>query len=189
MSRLMQMKKGKKRTVTVVLGLVAVCLLALTAVYFIAGRYVNLAGFIGRGQTAALQLPPGFKAELFAEGLRGPRFIQFGPDGHLYVADRNNDRIVIFPDANNDGRADEMLVFADQVDNPHSLVYHEGAWYVGIPAGVLRLEDTDGDGRADRRTTLIDNYTPLGQHSTRTVLFLPDGRLLLAAGSTCNVCE
>lgn len=184
----MAMKLGK-RTRIVVAMVGGFFLLALIILYWVARQHINLAAFIGRGEVAALQLPAGFRAEIFAEGLRGPRFMQFGPDGQLYVADRNNDRIVRLPDTNTDGRADDIHIFADEIDNPHSLVYHQGAWYVGVPTGVLRLVDSDGDGRADQRTMLIDNYTPLGQHSTRTVQFLPDGRLLVAAGSTCNVCE
>jgi glucose/arabinose dehydrogenase len=52
---------------------------------------------------------------------------------------------------------------------------------------VIELKDTDGDGQADQRKVLIDNY-PDGGHSTRTVLFLPDGRMVVSIGSSCNVC-
>lgn len=166
-----------------------ICLAGGLALYVTIGRQVNFRGMLGGGSETALQAPPGFEVELFASGLRGPRFIAFGPDGVLYVADRGNNRIAMLPDADGDGRADDILSFADNVPSPHSLVYHEGAWYVGVPSGVVRLEDRDGDGRADVQTTLIDTFTPPGQHSTRTVIFLPDGRMALAAGSTCNVCD
>lgn len=180
---------NRKVILTLLLIFLIVGIAAVIVVYLTVGRQVNLAGFRGSGSEASLQVPTGFQVEIFASGLTGPRFIYFGPDGVLYVADRGNDRIVALPDADGNGRADQVQLFADQLDSPHSLVYHEGAWYVGVPAGVVRLADTDGDGVADQRTTLIDSYTPPGQHSTRTVEFLPDGRMVLAAGSTCNVCE
>ncbi|MCB8968673.1 MAG: sorbosone dehydrogenase family protein [Ardenticatenaceae bacterium] len=132
-------------------------------------------------------MPPGFQVTIFAEGLSGPRFIAFGPDGNLYVADRGNGRIAILPDANQDGQADTIQTFAADLGSPHSLVFHEGAWYVGVPSGIIRLEDSDGDGTADSRTTLIDDY-PSGGHNTRTVLFLPDGRMVVSVGSSCNIC-
>lgn len=169
--------------------LVVVCLLVAGVGYLYLRQRVNVAGLLGSGSVANIEVPEGFTIDVFASDLNGPRFIQFGPDGVLYVADRGADRIVALPDADEDGQADSVQVFADNLDSPHSLVYHEGAWYVGVPPGVVRLQDEDGDGTADSRTTLIDNYTPIGQHSTRTVEFLPDGRLLLSAGSTCNVCE
>ncbi len=53
---------------------------------------------------------------------------------------------------------------------------------------MIRLEDLDGDGIAERQTTVIDDYPP-GHHSTRTVAFLPNGRMVVSIGSSCNVCE
>src|SRR5690606_14005770 len=85
---------------------------------------------------------------------------------------------------------DEIRTFADGLEAPHSLVYNEDeqAWFVGVPTGVVRLRDTDGDGVADERETIIDDY-PTGVHNTRTVEFLPDGRMVVSVGSGCNVCE
>jgi glucose/arabinose dehydrogenase len=36
---------------------------------------------------------------------------------------------------------------------------------------------------------VVDNIPTGGSHTTRTVDFLPDGRMVLSVGSTCNVCE
>ena len=175
--------------VRILLGVVLLAVIGGVVLYFFIGRYVNLAGLWGEGRSADLVTPPGFVTNVFTEGLNGPRFIAFGPDGVLYVADRGNGRIVALPDANQDGVADELRVFADTLDNPHSLVYHEDAWYVGVPSGVIRLVDSDGDGVADQRDTLIDDYPTTGAHSTRTVAFLPDGRMVVSIGSSCNVCQ
>jgi len=178
-----------------------ILLIVLLLVLIVAGgwlfsgffRQVNPAGFLGAGGVADVNVPEGFAVGIFAEGLNGPRLIAFGPDGTLYVADRGAGRIVALPDLDGDGMADEVGaeysgVFAEGLSAPHSLVFHEGSWYVGVPSGVVRLTDTDGDGKADESVTLIDNY-PTGGHSTRTVLFLPDGRMVVSVGSSCNVCE
>jgi glucose/arabinose dehydrogenase len=151
-------------------------------------RQVNLAGINASGETTPVQLPPGFQVEIFARDLNGPRFIAFSPDGVLYVADRGNKRIVALPDEDSDGQADSVRVFADDIESPHSLVFHENALFVGVPSGVIRLQDRDGDGISDEREILIDDY-PTNGHSTRTVIFLPDGRMAVSVGSSCNVCE
>src|SRR6185503_19638606 len=104
---------------------------------------------------------------VFASGLNNPRDMAFGPDGVLYVANRFAGQIVSLPDPNGDGVADATHVFADGLNSPSSVAYHDGAWYVGVPTGVIRLEDTDGDGLADGRTTLIDNFPTAGAHVTR----------------------
>lgn len=148
---------------------------------------INFTPLLGGGTAEAVRAADGFVVEVFAEGLSGPRFIAFGPDGVLYVADRGNDRIVTLPDRDGNGVADEIVLFAENLDGVHSLVYFEGSWYAGLPAGIVRMTDTDGDYVADSVTWVYENYTQ-GQHNTRTVAFLPDGRMVAALGSTCNVC-
>lgn len=178
-----------RRSCFMIVAVLAVILVAGGIIlYRIVSNRVNLAGLQGEGAVTDVQLPPGFRANVFAEGLDGPRFMALGPDGDVYVADRGNGRVVILPDADGDGEADEIRVFANDLSAPHSLVFFENAWYVGVPTGVVRLQDADGDGVADRRETIIDDY-PTGGHNTRTVEFLPDGRMVVSVGSSCNVCE
>lgn len=167
--------------------LVLLALVAAWAVYRFTGGQVNI---VGKRDAAAsvIALPPGFAINIFAQGLDAPRFISFGPDETLYVADRGSGRILRLPDEDRDGIGDAIQVFAEGLISPHSLVYHQGAWFIGVPTGVIRLQDTDGDGTADSQTTLVDGL-PTSGHSTRTVAFLDDGRMLLSVGSSCNACE
>lgn len=175
------------KPILLVASLVLVVLVGV-GIWFVDQNIFLPAFFGGDGAVAEVEVPAGFSVSVFAEGLNGPRFMAVGPDGILYAADRMSDRIVALPDEDGDGRADDIRVFADNVGRPHSLVYHEGAWYVGIPSGVLRLEDSNGDGTADRRETIDGDIPSSGIHSTRTVLFLPDGRMVLSVGSSCNSC-
>jgi len=147
----------------------------------------NLTTLVSTASQSPIKVPEGFHVARFAAGLNGPRFIRFGPEGLLYVAERGANRIITLADRDRDGSAEQQTVFADQLIRPHSLVYHQGAWYVGVPSGIVRLRDSDGDGVAEQRQVLIDDY-PTSGHSTRTVEFLPDGRMVVAIGSSCNVC-
>lgn len=170
------------------IGLSIVVFVAVLLLFRAVSSQMNLRAALGSGEEIGLKLPPGFEANVFASGLDNPRFIAFGPDSLLYAAERGRDRIVAMPDRDGDGQADELQVFADGLTQPHSLVYHEGAWYVGVPSGVIRLLDADGDGRAEGRDIRIDDYPTSGPHRTRTVEFLPDGRMVVSIGSSCNVC-
>jgi glucose/arabinose dehydrogenase len=147
----------------------------------------NLTTLVSPASQSTIKIPEGFRVARFASGLNGPRFIRFGPEGLLYVAERGANRIVTLADHDRDGSAEHQTVFADHLTRPHSLVYHQGAWYVGVPSGIVRLRDSDGDGVAEQRQVLIDDY-PTSGHSTRTVEFLPDGRMVVSIGSSCNVC-
>jgi len=147
----------------------------------------DVSALISPSSVSHISVPPGFTVNLFASGLKGPRFIRFGPDGALYVAERGADRVIALEDHNGDGVAEISRVFADRLDNPHSLVFRAGVWYVGVPSGVVFLADRDNDGKAEHREVLIRNY-PTGGHSTRTVEFLPDGRMVVSIGSSCNAC-
>ena len=149
---------------------------------------INFLPFAGSGSVDSVRAADGFVVDIFAEGLSGPRFIAFGSDGVLYVAERGNDRVVTLPDRDGDGVADEVVLFAENLEGVHSLAYFEGSWYAGLPMGIVRITDSNGDYSADSKKTVYENYTQ-GQHNTRTVAFLPDGRMVAALGSTCNVCE
>lgn len=178
----------KKLLLAAVLALVLALVLGAAYLYRSLLSQANFAGAVGRGGEADVSVPPGFAVNVFASGLDRPRFITFGPDGTLYAAERGAGRIVALPDTDGDGRADAVRPFAAALEQPHSLAWHEGALYVGVPSGVVRLTDTDGNGMAEGGETIVGDLPPGGAHTTRTVLFLPDGRMVVSVGSSCNVC-
>jgi glucose/arabinose dehydrogenase len=170
------------------LAIFALLLFGGLALFWQMSQIIDIRPALGEGQVADLTAPPGFRVTVFAEGLDNVRFLALGPDGVLYAADRGNDRIVALPDADGNGVADEIRPFATGLNSPHSLVWHSDAWYVGVPSGVIRLRDRDGDGAAESQQVLIDDY-PTSGHNTRTVDFLPDGRMVVSIGSSCNICN
>ena len=136
-----------------------------------------------------IRLPPEFDISVFQTGLRDPRMMAIGPDGHLYVAERGAGRIVRLPDEDGDGLSDGIEVAADGLNAPSSIdFYEDGSLYVGETTRVLRLRESDQPGVFEQAEVVIDGL-PSGGHSTRTVLFSPDWEsLFVSIGSSCNVC-
>jgi glucose/arabinose dehydrogenase len=135
-------------------------------------------------------LPPGFAISVFAQNLDSPRMMAIGPDRHLYVAERGAGRVIRLPDLNGDGSADQVEVAAGELEEPSSLAFNQdGSLYVAETTRILRFSELDGQGVFQKREVVVEGL-PSGHHSTRTVLFSPDGSaLFVSIGSSCNVCN
>lgn len=95
------------------------------------------------------------------------------------------DRIKIFSDRDGDGKADESSVFAEGLHHTMNLCFApDGRLYVVHRNGVVRLEDKDGDGVSESRTTLLEMETPgdYPHNGLGGVAFGPDGWLYVGAG-------
>ena len=142
-----------------------------------------------------LNLPPGFSVKVFAaEGLQGPRFMAFSPEGVLHAANmrvrgRDNAQIVALPDRDNDGVADEAVVVAEGFAAVHSLAFYGDALYAADPDELVILRDPDGDGIYQERKVLMQ-LPKGGLHFTRTVVFdQENGKGYVSIGSTCDICR
>jgi glucose/arabinose dehydrogenase len=143
---------------------------------------------LGAGGRAELVVPEGYVASVFAQGLASPRFMAVASDGTLVVADPSADRVVALPDSDGDGVADGIVEVGTGFQRAHSLAFEaDGSLLVAGETTLIRLA-LGPDLRERSRSVVLDGLTT-GGHSSRTVAVLPDGRLLLSAGSTCNVCN
>lgn len=141
----------------------------------------------GPGGEATLVVPAGYRASVFARGLVGPRFMAEAPDGTVYLAERGANRVVALPDRDRDGVADGVIEVGRGYEGAHSVAFdRDGRLWVAGETTLYRVE-LGPDGRETARIVRLEGL-PAGGHSTRTVLPLPDGRLLLSVGSSCNVC-
>jgi len=138
-------------------------------------------------------VPPGFRVELFADGVQNARFLRFSPGGSLVVSQPRLGRLLrVDADTNGDGRSDRQRILIEDLDRPHGFDFHEGALFVGEGSAIARVavEESGPDSlRAIGEPTRIVEGLPEGaNHWTRTVRVGPDGLLYLTIGSSCNVC-
>ncbi|MFK5922288.1 MAG: c-type cytochrome [Verrucomicrobiota bacterium] len=101
------------------------------------------------------------------------------------------ERIVIVEDTNQDGRADKHWIFADDfkdaLDGPGIGLLDLGKGkmlYTNIPHLWL-LEDKDGDGKVDQRTSLQDGFgirMSYSGHDLHGLVRGPDGRIYFSLG-------
>ncbi len=128
-------------------------------------------------QLTKFQLPPGFTIQLVATepDINKPMNMAFDATGRLWVTTSREypwaaptnrpggDRLMIFDDFGPDGRARKITEFADGLNIPIGIYPFRNAdkkWKAivwSIPS-IWLLEDTDGDGRADKRTPLYGPF-------------------------------
>jgi glucose/arabinose dehydrogenase len=137
----------------------------------------------GQGADDVLRVPAGFTVAVFADKLQGVRYLALGPDKAIYASQPGSGLIVKLTDANHDGIADNVATVASGLHGPFGIAFRGETMYVAEEGDVKRFDP----GRTVAVTVVRD--IPTGGHSTRTILFGPDGKLYLAVGSSCNLCD
>lgn len=119
-------------------------------------------------------MPPGYRLELVASEplVQDPVAIEFGPDGRLWVIEmpgfmpenaeqdsrEPTGRIVVLEDNDDDGKMDKRTVFLDGLVLPRAVKVLDRGVLVGEPPNLWLARDTDGDGKADAKELLHDQY-------------------------------
>src|SRR5262249_9575003 len=80
---------------------------------------------------------------------------------------------------------DKSTVFADSLNYPEGILWHEGAIHTASPPSLWRLRDTQGTGKADQREELLTGFY-FGGHAAdmHGPSLGPDGRIYFAHSST-----
>ena len=128
----------------------------------------------------ALDLPPSYRAELYATGLKRPTALAFGPGGLLYATQEGGEVVAV-------GRGTtKPRVLAQGFPTPLGLAWSGSTLYVAAQGSVHRLV-VRGKRVTSRRA--IVRGLPFGRHQQDTIAVGPDRRLYLGSGSTCDACR
>ncbi|NET58470.1 MAG: sorbosone dehydrogenase family protein [Symploca sp. SIO2E6] len=146
-------------------------------------------------QNPILKVPMGFKVNVYADGLEGPRWLALTPSGDVLVTETRKNRIRLLRDSNGDGAADVNQTFASEqngVNIPFGMAFANNFFFLGNTGAVLRFPYNKGQEQLSGRGEKIAALTPGGynQHWTRNVVASPDRqKLYVSIGSRSNVDE
>lgn len=127
-----------------------------------------------------IQVPPGFDLQLFASepDIINPIAMNWDERGRLWVIEtvdypntvrddkgQGDDSVKILEDTDNDGRADKVSIFAENLNIPTGFTFYDGGIIVAQAPQFLFLKDTNGDDKADVREVLIDGWGTFDTHA------------------------
>jgi len=160
----------------------------------------NLDYLYGQDALDKIQVPEGYKIELFASevefpDLANPVQMTFDNKGRLWVAvmpsyphykpgdAKPNDKILILEDTNNDGKADKQTVFADGLHLPIGMEIAPEGVYVSQGTNLIILKDLDGDDRADTKEILLSGFDDHDTHHNISAFVAdPSGAIYMGEG-------
>ena len=137
----------------------------------------------------------GFKLTVVEDTIQKPRFLEFGPDGTLFVSVIKEGKIYSCNDKDGDGSYETLTAFIEGED-PKSMLqglqFHDGWLYFSQLNAVSRAKDTNGDGKADLVEEILGaDDIPTGKrsgHSWRALL-IHNGRIYTHVGDQTNATD
>jgi hypothetical protein len=142
-------------------------------------------------------MPPGFRVDVFARDLVGPRLLRVSPSGDLFVAESQAGRVRVLRAADGARAVERDSIFASGLERPFGIMFYppgpDPKWvYVAETNAVVRFPYASGDMTArGGAQTLVPSLTDgQGGHWTRDVAFSLDGKqMFVSVGSGSNVAE
>jgi glucose/arabinose dehydrogenase len=150
----------------------------------------NAPQVIDRPDGARLQLPAGFKIEEFATDFESrPRFMLLAPGGEILLSETTqNGSVWVLFDKNKDFKSEDRKKLIGGLDRPYGMALWKEYLYVAEPASVKRYKFDPKALTAGPGEEVVSLAGFEKGHTTRTLLFSPDGsKLYVTVGSMSNV--
>ncbi|HCR30717.1 MAG TPA: dehydrogenase, partial [Opitutae bacterium] len=154
----------------------------------------------GRESESKIETAEGYRMELFASEkefpeLANPSQIAFDNQGRLWVATMPSyphyqigdpkpaDKLLIFEDADGDGKADRLRVFADDLHIPIGFEIAPEGVYVSQSDSLVLLKDIDGDDKYDEREYIVSGFDDHDTHHAISAFCVdPSGAIIMGEG-------
>lgn len=164
------------------------------------------------------QVPQGYTIEPIATDLKVPRQALVLPNGDILVTEgsggsapalrpkdvianyikkqgktnvEGGDRLTLLRDADNDGRYETRVVFADNLNAPYGLALIDDTLYVANQDALVRFDYSDGQTQANGSPEKVtDLPSEINHHWTKAITAGAEGRFLyVGIGSNSNIAE
>jgi len=133
-------------------------------------------------------VPAGFHVNIFASDFSVPRFLAVAPNGDIFVADTGAGQVIVLRDPQRTGGAQQREVFAERLNRPFGIAFHDDYVYVGNTNAVVRFRYDKQTSKRTGETEQIMDLPAGGGHWTRTLAFSQDGsKLYVSVGSSSNI--
>lgn len=137
-----------------------------------------------------IELPEGFRIEVYTDQLPEARSMARSGDGTLFVGTREANEVYALRDEDDDGRADSVYTIASGLTTPNGVAVRDGDLYVAEIGRILRYDDVERWLSDPPEPVVVTDAFPTdGHHGWKYVAFGPDGRLYVPVGAPCNLCE
>ncbi len=133
----------------------------------------------------SLNVPAGFKVEVFASGILDARGLREGSQGTIFVSTLFTGGGKIH--AITGGQTKEI---ATDLFLPNGIEYRDGSLYVATPKEILRYDNIEASlDNPPKPVTVFDDMPGVIPHGWKFIKFGPDGKLYVPVGTPCNICE
>src|ERR1700722_8074836 len=157
----------------------------------------NLPKIVERPADAHLQVPPGFKVDVFASNVEGARAMRLAPDGDIFLTETRGGFVKVLRPSADGSTAASVETFAQGLNLPFGMAFYPARapkWlYVAETNRVVRYAYKAGDQKAGGFPEIVvPELSPVGPggHFTRDIVFSRDGkRMFVSVGSGSNVAE
>lgn len=134
-----------------------------------------------------LKVPPGFKVEVWADGVPEARSLALGDNGTVFVGNRNLKDVYAIVDR---GGKREVKKILKGLNSPNGVAFSKGTLYVAERGRITRYDGIES--RLDNppeAKVVIDNLDPSNQpgHFWKFLAMGPDGNLYFNIGAPGNI--
>ena len=137
---------------------------------------------------STIKLPNGFSIEIWADDVTNARSLALGDNGTVFAATRRDGRVyAVIP---GEGAKPTVITLAEKLDMPNGVAFHEGDLYVAENHRITRYPGIEESlPNVPEAEVVIDTLSTERHHGWRYIDFGPDGKLYIAIGAPCNVCD
>lgn len=135
-------------------------------------------------------VPPGFQIHTFSDQVPAVRAMALGDQGTVFAGSNSAGKVYALTDADHDGEAETVRVVADGLVKPLGIAWHEGDLYISDIDKILKLVDIEQHlDQPPKPLVVVDDLPSEKHHGGRFIAFGPDGKLYVAIGAPCNICD